>query len=168
MFPQILLTIFALSVGGINHRHYYRINTYKQAIYRTMEDDFLEGLNPAQREAVLATEGPCLVVAGAGSGKTRVLTYRIAQLMRQGVKPWQIMALTFTNKAAKEMRERIANVVGDSARALWMGTFHSMFAKILRQEAELLGLSSSFSIYDTTDSQTLVRQIVKENSNHNE
>lgn len=127
-----------------------------------MEDDFLEGLNPAQREAVLATEGPCLVVAGAGSGKTRVLTYRIAQLMRQGVKPWQIMALTFTNKAAKEMRERIANVVGDSARSLWMGTFHSMFAKILRQEAELLGLSSSFSIYDTTDSRTLIRQITKE------
>ena len=127
-----------------------------------MEDDFLEGLNPAQREAVLATEGPCLVVAGAGSGKTRVLTYRIAQLMRQGVKPWQIMALTFTNKAAKEMRERIANVVGDSARSLWMGTFHSMFAKILRQEAELLGLNNNFSIYDTTDSQTLVRQIVKE------
>ena len=127
-----------------------------------MNNDYLDGLNEAQREAVLATEGPSLVVAGAGSGKTRVLTYRVARLLEQGVKPWSILALTFTNKAAKEMRERVADVVGDPANRLWMGTFHSIFARILRREAELLGFSSNFTIYDTTDSRTLIRQIVKE------
>lgn len=127
-----------------------------------MNSDYLEGLNDAQREAVITTDGPCLVVAGAGSGKTRVLTYRVARLLEQGALPWQILALTFTNKAAKEMRERVAGVVGDSANRLWMGTFHSIFARILRREAELLGFSSNFTIYDTTDSRTLIRQIVKE------
>ncbi|MBQ9471453.1 MAG: UvrD-helicase domain-containing protein [Bacteroidales bacterium] len=127
-----------------------------------MYADYLDGLNDAQREAVLATDGPCLVVAGAGSGKTRVLTYRVARLLEQGVKPWCILALTFTNKAAKEMRERVASVVGKPANRLWMGTFHSIFARILRREAELLGFSPNFTIYDTTDSRTLVRQIVKE------
>lgn len=123
----------------------------------------LSTLNPPQRAAVTNIEGPMLVIAGAGSGKTRVLTYRIAYLLSKGVKPYNILALTFTKKAAQEMKERIAKIVGDNvARQLWMGTFHSIFAKILRMEAESLGLSSSFTIYDTADSQSLIKSIVKE------
>ena len=124
--------------------------------------DFLESLNEPQLEGVLTTEGPCMLIAGAGSGKTRVLTYRIAHLMSKGVDPFNIMALTFTNKAAKEMRERIEVVVGHDARNLWMGTFHSVFARILRTEAHHLGYPNNFTIYDTDDSKSLIRSIVKE------
>jgi DNA helicase-2/ATP-dependent DNA helicase PcrA len=125
--------------------------------------DYLQQLNDAQRAPVLHKEGALMVIAGAGSGKTRVLTYRIAHLMAQGVDPFNILALTFTNKAAKEMKNRIASIVGDSeARNLWMGTFHSIFARILRYEAEKLGYPSNFTIYDTQDSQSVIRSIIKE------
>lgn len=125
--------------------------------------EYLDSLNQSQRDAVLATDGPTLVIAGAGSGKTRVLTMRIAHLLENGVKPYKILSLTFTNKAAREMKERIATIVGDqSASQLWMGTFHSVFARILRAEAEHLGFTSSFTIYDTTDSKSLLRSIIKE------
>jgi DNA helicase II / ATP-dependent DNA helicase PcrA len=124
---------------------------------------FLEQLNEVQRQAVTSVEGPSLVIAGAGSGKTRVLTYRIAYLLSQGVNARSVLALTFTNKAAKEMKERIAALVGDNvARNLWMGTFHSIFARILRQEAELIAFPSSFTIYDTQDSKSAVKGIIKE------
>jgi len=125
--------------------------------------NYLEGLNAPQREAVINTEGPSLVIAGAGSGKTKVLTYRIAHLLRNGKKPWEILALTFTNKAAREMKDRIATEVGQqTASMLWMGTFHSIFAKILRKEAEAIGYPTSFTIYDTSDSKNLVKTIIKE------
>jgi DNA helicase-2/ATP-dependent DNA helicase PcrA len=125
--------------------------------------DYLETLNEPQREGVLTTDGPCMLIAGAGSGKTRVLTYRIAHLIQQkGVDPFSIMALTFTNKAAKEMRERIEKVVGHDARNLWMGTFHSVFSRILRAEAHHLGYPHDFTIYDSDDSKSLIRNIVKE------
>jgi DNA helicase-2/ATP-dependent DNA helicase PcrA len=128
-----------------------------------VEKDFLKDLNKAQHTAVINTEGPSLVIAGAGSGKTRVLTYRIACLLSKGVSPGKILALTFTNKAAGEMKERIGKLVGDElARYLWMGTFHSIFARILRYESESLGYESSFSIYDTTDSKSLVKSIIRE------
>ncbi|MCU4173658.1 ATP-dependent helicase [Carboxylicivirga sp. N1Y90] len=123
---------------------------------------YLEELNEAQREAVVQTDGPSLVIAGAGSGKTRVLTYRIAHLLEKGVKPYRILSLTFTNKAAKEMKERIGAVVGqNNASILWMGTFHSIFARILRFESKHLGYPSSFTIYDSSDSKNLVKSIVK-------
>ena len=125
--------------------------------------DHLQGLNPAQREAVINTEGPSMVIAGAGSGKTRVLTHRIAQLMQNGVDPFRILALTFTNKAAREMKERIGKIVGyGEARNLWMGTFHSVFARVLRAEADKLGYPSDFTIYDTADSRNLIKSILKE------
>jgi len=124
---------------------------------------YLNELNDAQREAVLQKDGPMIVIAGAGSGKTRVLTYRIAHLMNQGVDPFNILALTFTNKAAREMKNRIAKIVGPSeAKNLWMGTFHSVFARLLRFEADKLGFPSNFTIYDTQDSQRLVNSIIKE------
>jgi len=123
--------------------------------------DFIAHLNEAQREGVLHTEGPTLIIAGAGSGKTRVLTYRIAYLLQKGVSPFNILSLTFTNKAAKEMRERIEQLVGTDARGIWMGTFHSMFARILRMEAERLGFTSNFTIYDTDDSKALLKTIIK-------
>ncbi|MBP8851105.1 MAG: UvrD-helicase domain-containing protein, partial [Breznakibacter sp.] len=117
-----------------------------------MDVDYLEKLNDAQREAVVSIEGPMLVVAGAGSGKTRVLTYRIAHSLREGVSPYSILALTFTNKAAQEMKNRIGAVVGDDlAFKLWMGTFHSVFAKILRMESKSIGFNSDFTIYDSAD-----------------
>ena len=124
--------------------------------------EYLKNLNSAQKEAVITTEGPILVVAGAGSGKTRVLTYKIAYLMTQGVDPFNILALTFTNKAAKEMKERIADIVGGEAKNLWMGTFHSVFARNLRIEAHKIGYTSNFTIYDSDDSQKLVARIIKE------
>lgn len=128
-----------------------------------MEENYLNELNESQREAVLYNEGPSLVIAGAGSGKTRVLTYKIAYLLEKGMKPWNILALTFTNKAAREMKERIARVVGDEvAKGLWMGTFHSVLSRILRTEAAHLGFSSRFTIYDQTDSRNLVKSIIKE------
>ncbi len=124
--------------------------------------DYLSLLNPSQAGAVMQTEGPCMIIAGAGSGKTRVLTYRIAHLLEKGVDPFNILALTFTNKAAKEMRARVEKVVGPEAKNLWMGTFHSVFAKILRSEADKIGYPRSFTIYDTQDSKTLLGQIIKE------
>ncbi len=124
--------------------------------------DYLDGLNPSQRAAVEQTEGPVMIVAGAGSGKTRVITYRVAHLIRKGVDPFNILVLTFTNKAAKEMRERIMKVVGTEAKNIWMGTFHSVFAKLLRVEAEKIGYPSNFTIYDTDDSKSLIRAILKE------
>jgi DNA helicase-2/ATP-dependent DNA helicase PcrA len=123
----------------------------------------LNELNEPQKEAVLQKEGPMIIIAGAGSGKTRVLTYRIAHLMKEGVDPFNILALTFTNKAAREMKNRIAGVVGPSeAKNLWMGTFHSVFARILRSEGEKLGYPSNFTIYDTQDSVRLISSIIKE------
>ena len=125
--------------------------------------DYLSKLNDSQKLPTVHKDGPVMVIAGAGSGKTRVLTYRIAYLMEQGVDPFSILALTFTNKAAREMKERIGLIVGQSnSKALWMGTFHSIFARILRSEADYLGYSSSFSIYDTQDSERLISSIIKE------
>lgn len=125
--------------------------------------DYIEELNEGQRAAVLYNDGPSLVIAGAGSGKTRVLTYKIAYLLENGYQPWNILALTFTNKAAREMKERIARQVGvERARHLWMGTFHSMFLRMLHVEAQHLGFTSQFTIYDTADSKSLLRSIIKE------
>ncbi|MCU0436607.1 MAG: exodeoxyribonuclease V subunit gamma [Raineya sp.] len=124
--------------------------------------DYLEGLNEPQRQAVIFTDGPLMIIAGAGSGKTRVLTYRIAHLIYHGVDPYNILALTFTNKAANEMRERIEKVIGEDAKNIWMGTFHSIFAKILRIEGDKIGYTRDFSIYDTEDSKSLIKSIVKE------
>lgn len=125
--------------------------------------DYIEELNEGQRNAVLYNDGPSLVIAGAGSGKTRVLTYKIAYLLENGYQPWNILALTFTNKAALEMKERIARQVGpERARHLWMGTFHSMFLRILHVEAGHIGFTSQFTIYDTADSKSLIRSIIKE------
>jgi DNA helicase II / ATP-dependent DNA helicase PcrA len=131
------------------------------SVRRIME--YLEGLNDAQREAVINTEGPSLVIAGAGAGKTRVLTYRIANLLNKGVRSHTILALTFTNKAAREMKERINSVVGtEASRYLWMGTFHSIFARILRTDGERLGYQPNFTIYDSADSKQVIRQVIKE------
>ena len=127
------------------------------------ESNLLEQLNASQQEAVLFCDGPSLVIAGAGSGKTRVLTFKIAYLLEQGMKPWQILALTFTNKAAREMKERIGRLVGtEQARYLQMGTFHSVFSRILRSEAERIGFNPNFTIYDQTDARSLVKAIIKE------
>ena len=128
-----------------------------------MELSFLNELNDSQRSAVEYTDGASLVIAGAGSGKTRVLTYKIAYLLKTGMAPSSILALTFTNKAAREMKERIATMVGEkTARYLWMGTFHSVFSRILRSEAELIGYTKNFTIYDSSDSKSLIKSIVKE------
>lgn len=129
------------------------------------EPVFLNDLNERQQQAVKHTDGPLLIVAGAGSGKTRVLTYRIAYLIQQGkAHPGEILALTFTNKAAREMKDRIRKLIGDEAQKLWMGTFHSVFSKILRFEAEKIGFTSNYSIYDTDDSQNAIKQILRENN----
>lgn len=127
-----------------------------------MPIDFLEHLNTEQLNAVKCTEGPVIIIAGAGSGKTRVLTYRIAYLLKQDVDPFRVLALTFTNKAAREMKERIAHLIGDEARNIWMGTFHSIFARLLRREAHKIGYPSNFTIYDSEDSKNLLKSIVKE------
>src|SRR6476660_10576594 len=125
--------------------------------------DYLKGLNERQREAVLHIDGPLMIVAGAGSGKTKVLTTRIAHLMANGVDSFRILALTFTNKAAKEMRERVEHILGNSdARNLYIGTFHSVFARILRAEAHRLGYPNSFTIYDTDDAKSVVKAVVQE------
>ncbi|MBU1374253.1 MAG: UvrD-helicase domain-containing protein [Bacteroidetes bacterium] len=126
--------------------------------------DYLQGLNSSQRQAVEQTEGPVMIVAGAGSGKTRVITYRVAHLINKSVDPFNILVLTFTNKAAKEMRNRIMSVVGSEAKNIWMGTFHSVFAKILRVEANKIGYPNNFTIYDTDDSKSLIKTILKEMS----
>lgn len=126
-------------------------------------EDILKELNESQREAVLYNEGPSLVIAGAGSGKTRVLTYKIAYLLKQGIPPFTILALTFTNKAAREMKSRIAQATSpETARYLWMGTFHSIFSRILRKEADKIGFSPDFTIYDAQDSKNLIKSIIKE------
>ena len=126
-------------------------------------NDFLQSFNPAQRAAVEYIDGPSLVIAGSGSGKTRVLTYKIAYLLEHGYMPWQLLALTFTNKAAGEMKQRVATIVGtELTRQLWMGTFHSIFLRILRYEHEVIGFSSNFTIYDASDSKSLVKAILKE------
>jgi len=127
-----------------------------------MKEDFLAELNSEQRGAVECTEGPVMIIAGAGSGKTRVLTYRVAQLLSKGVDPYNILSLTFTNKAAREMKERIIHLIGRNARDLWMGTFHSTFARLLRQQADKIGYPVNFTIYDTDDSKSLIKNIVKE------
>ncbi len=127
-----------------------------------MNENYLDELNPVQRGAVTTTEGPVLIVAGPGSGKTRVLTYRIAHLLETKAKPYEILALTFTNKSAKEMKERIAKVVGDSGRQVWAGTFHSLFGRILRIEASKIGYPSDFTIYDSDDSKSVVASIISE------
>jgi len=125
--------------------------------------EFLNDLSPVQLDAVKNVDGPSLVIAGAGSGKTRVLTYKIAHLLNMGVPAWSILALTFTNKAAKEMKERIIDLVGaEAGQNLWMGTFHSRFASILRREAPALNYPSHFSIYDTVDTKNVIKQIIKE------
>ena len=136
-----------------SNSYFYRVN---------LNDNYLGELNDPQRDAVLHTEGPVMIIAGAGSGKTRVLTYRIAHLMKMKVDAFHILALTFTNKAAKEMRNRIENLAGHEARNLWMGTFHAVFAKILRIEGHLLGYPTNFTIYDTDDARSLMRDILRE------
>jgi DNA helicase-2/ATP-dependent DNA helicase PcrA len=124
---------------------------------------YLDELNDSQRVAVEHIYGPCMVIAGAGSGKTRVLTYRIAHMIEQGIDPFNIMALTFTNKAAKEMSERIGRIVGGSeAKSITMGTFHSVFSRILRYNADRIGFPTNFTIYDTQDSKSLIKDIIKE------
>ena len=124
--------------------------------------EILKGLNDKQYEAVTSTEGPCLVIAGAGSGKTKVLTHKIAYLMgEKNVKPWNILAITFTNKAANEMKERVEKLVGDAAKDMWIGTFHSICVRILRKQIDRIGFDSSFIIFDTSDQKTLVKQILK-------
>jgi DNA helicase-2/ATP-dependent DNA helicase PcrA len=125
--------------------------------------DYLKGLNEPQREAVLTTDGPLMIVAGAGSGKTKVLTTRIAHLMANGVDAFNILALTFTNKAAAEMKERVEHILGNrEARNLYIGTFHSVFARILRGEAHRLGYPNSFTIYDTDDAKSVIKTVVQE------
>ena len=126
-------------------------------------ENYLDKLNPEQQKAVQHIKGPLMVIAGAGSGKTRVLTYRIVHLLKNNVSPFNILSLTFTNKAAKEMRNRIEMMVGKNiASSLWMGTFHSVFSRILRIESEKLNYPQNFTIYDTDDSKSLVRSIIKE------
>ena len=125
------------------------------------KEEIIEGLNDKQQEAVLATEGPCLVIAGAGSGKTKVLTHKIAYEIANGVKPWNILAITFTNKAANEMKERIEKLIGDAAKDLWMGTFHSICVKILRRYIDRIGYKTDFVIFDTSDQKTLIKECIK-------
>ena len=126
-------------------------------------EEYLQKLNPEQRKAATHTQGPLMIIAGAGSGKTRVLTYRIVHLLKQDINPFNILALTFTNKASKEMQTRIKEIVGESkSKSLWMGTFHSVFSKILRFESEKINYPSNFTIYDTDDSKSLIRNIIKE------
>src|SRR5699024_2455251 len=136
----------------------------RQAIRKKAVKDMsnYDTLNPMQKEAVLHTEGPLLILAGAGSGKTRVLTHRIAYLIEEkGVNPWNILAITFTNKAAGEMRERVDNLVGFGSESIWVSTFHSMCVRILRRHIDLLGFDTNFTIYDTDDQKTLMKDICK-------
>jgi DNA helicase-2/ATP-dependent DNA helicase PcrA len=128
-----------------------------------MKKDILLDLNESQREAVQHINGPLMVLAGAGSGKTRVLTYRVAHLLTKGIDPFNILALTFTNKASREMKERITRLVGSSdAMNVWMGTFHSIFARLLRVDGQLIGYPSNFTIYDTDDTKSIMKAILKE------
>jgi len=122
--------------------------------------NYLDQLNPSQRDAVMCMDGPSMIIAGAGSGKTRVLTYRIVHMLHNQVDPFNILALTFTNKAAREMKDRVISMVGNDAMSLWMGTFHSVFAKLLRIEAEKIGFPAAFTIYDADDSKNLVKIVL--------
>ena len=124
--------------------------------------DILKELNDKQYEAVVNTQGPCLVIAGAGSGKTKVLTSKIAYLIEQGVKPWNILAITFTNKAANEMKSRVENLVGENVKDMWIGTFHSICVRILRRTIDKLGFDSTFAIFDTTDQRSIIKECFKE------
>mgnify|MGYP002572864106 CR=1 FL=1 len=125
--------------------------------------DVLEGLNDKQYEAVINTDGPCLVIAGAGSGKTKVLTHKIANLIENGVKPWNILAITFTNKAANEMKERVEKLIGDDfSKDMWIGTFHSICVRILRRTIDKIGFDKSFIIFDTTDQRSVIKTCLKE------
>jgi len=155
-----------MTLKPITFQHHYALcrQTLNFVAYRKEEQilDYLKGLNPSQRDAVLQTEGPVMIIAGAGSGKTRVITYRVAHLINKGVDSFNILVLTFTNKAAREMRERIMHAAGAEAKNIWMGTFHSVFAKILRVEADKIGYPSNFTIYDTDDSKSVLRAIIKE------
>ena len=137
---------------------------YFCGLINLMGKNIINELNQAQRSAVEATEGPVMVIAGAGSGKTRVLTYRVAHLVDKGVDPFHILALTFTNKAAREMKERIVALVGPEARNVWMGTFHSVFARVLRIEGHLLGYPSNYTIYDTDDTKRVIKNLIRENN----
>jgi len=131
----------------------------------TMSNTYLDQLNDIQRQAVTTIDGPVMVIAGPGSGKTRVLTYRIAHLIEKGVNPWNILTLTFTNKAAREMKERISTTIGGGVgSSVWAGTFHSVFARILRYEAELIGYPANFTIYDTQDTKSVLSNIIRENN----
>jgi len=141
-----------------------KVNNIGKINYLCGTMSYLDELNQVQRAAVSTTEGPVLVIAGPGSGKTRVLTYRIANLLQQGVAPWEVLALTFTNKSAREMKERIEKVVGEKAHGVWAGTFHSIFARILRREATKIGFPASFTIYDSDDTSSTLRAIIKEMS----
>ena len=130
---------------------------------RFLTERLLEGLNPEQKAAVKTTEGPLLIMAGAGSGKTRVLTHRVAYLMvEKGVNPYNILAITFTNKAAREMRERIGSIMGGAADEVWISTFHSMCVRILRRDIDRLGFSRNFTILDTTDQLSVIKNILKD------
>jgi DNA helicase II / ATP-dependent DNA helicase PcrA len=140
------------------------IFTYFCTTIPAMSKNILNELNDVQRAAVIATEGPVLVIAGAGSGKTRALTYRVAYLVEQGVDPFHILALTFTNKAAREMKDRIVQLVGEEAKNVWMGTFHSVFARVLRIEGHLLGYPPNYTIYDTDDTKRVIKNLIKENN----
>jgi len=134
-----------------------------KSAFSFMFRDYLKELNEAQQAAVVNTEGPAMVIAGAGSGKTRVLTYRVAHLLQKGIPAQRILALTFTNKAAGEMKERINRIVGaETARSLWMGTFHSIFARFLRSDGHYLGYKNNFTIYDQDNTRSLIRAIIKE------
>lgn len=155
-----IFSIFAIRIAILRYTS-FRFG-WQEVKTRFTMNAYLEELNESQRNAVLYNDGPSLVIAGAGSGKTRVLTYKIAYLMELGYDPWNILALTFTNKAAREMKERIARQVGERARYLWMGTFHSIFSRILRVEAQTIGFTSNFTIYDASDSKSLIKSIIKE------
>jgi len=140
-----------------------RFTIKEDQIEEKIMQDILKGLNDKQYEAVINTEGPCLVIAGAGSGKTKVLTHKIAYLVgEKQVAPWNILAITFTNKAANEMKERVNNLIGDVAQDMWMGTFHSICVRILRRYIDRIGFSSSFIIFDTSDQKTLIKQSMKD------
>jgi DNA helicase-2/ATP-dependent DNA helicase PcrA len=146
-----------------NNRRKIRTFVIMQLSDKNTLVELLAQLNAAQQKAVEFCDGPSLVIAGAGSGKTRVLTYKIAYLLEQGLPPYYILALTFTNKAAREMKSRVSDLVGEKkARQVWMGTFHSIFSRILRNEAEIIGFDSNFTIFDASDSQNLVKLIIKD------
>jgi len=142
----------------------FLLKPYFCTLFEIMSENILDELNEAQRAAVQATEGPVMVIAGAGSGKTRALTYRVAYLVNKGVDPFHILALTFTNKAAREMKERIVHLVGPEAANVWMGTFHSVFARVLRIEGHLLGYPQNYTIYDTDDTKRVIKNLLKENN----